>query len=324
MSYLDDLKAYGNFFRAAAKQYHIPTAALYGDCVLCRIFHGAKVSDYVGFSMFQMSGRERRKYVTGHRSNKLEKAFNTAPAEEKAQIGDKHQFNRVFAAYVRRDWLYAPDHTDEEIRSFLQRHAAIIVKPLSQSKGAGVHREETAELLQGNAEAFLQSARQEKLLLEELICQHPVLAAVNPSSVNTIRVCSARDRAGQVHIIGASLRGGGGGCVVDNLHADGVQYPVDVASGCILRGGVKHNGEKNILFHPSTGTKMIGLQIPHWDKILTTVQEAGKLLPNMRYIGWDIAVTEEGCEIIEANYGQGSNGMQQDGVGKYPVIKKYL
>ena len=150
-----------------------------------------------------------------------------------------------------------------------------------------------------------------------------MLAAVNPSSVNTIRVCSARDRAGQVHIIGASLRGGGGGSVVDNLHADGVQYPVDVASGCILRGGVKHNGEKNILFHPSTGTKMIGLQIPHWDKILTTVQEAGKLLPNMRYIGWDIAVTEEGCEIIEANYGQGSNGMQQDGVGKYDTIKQY-
>ena len=68
---------------------------------------------------------------------------------------------------------------------------------------------------------------------------------------------------------------------------------------------------------------MIGLQIPHWDKILTTVQEAGKLLPNMRYIGWDIAVTEEGCEIIEANYGQGSNGMQQDGVGKYDTIKQY-
>ena len=323
MGYLKDLKAYGAFFRDTAKKYHISTAALYADCVACRLLHGARVSDYVGFSMFQMSGRERRSYVTVHRSNKLEKMFNAAPAEEKAKIGDKHLFNQVFAAFVQRDWLYAPDHTDEEIRSFLQRHDAIIVKPLNQSKGIGVRREETAALLQDNGAAFLKLARQEKLLLEELIRQHPVLSAVNPSSVNTIRVSSARDRAGEVHIIGASLRGGGKDSVVDNLHAEGVQYPIDVATGCILRGGVKYNGEKNVLFHPSTGTKMIGLQIPNWDKILTAVKEAGKLLPHMRYIGWDVAVTETGCDIIEANYLQGSNGMQQDGVGKYHIIKQY-
>ena len=36
------------------------------------------------------------------------------------------------------------------------------------------------------------------------------------------------------------------------------------------------------------------------------------------------AVTEEGCELIEANLSQGRNGMQVDGVGKYAVIRPYL
>lgn len=111
--------------------------------------------------------------------------------------------------------------------------------------------------------------------------------------------------------------------MVDNLHADGAQYPIDVDTGCIVRGSVKYNGEKTIRYHPSTGTKMIGMQIPNWNKILTTLKETGKIPTNVRYIGWDIAVTEDGCKVIEANYKQGRNGMQQDDVGKN-VIKKFL
>ena len=323
MSYIHDLKAYSCVFGDVAKRYHISKVAIYADCLACRIIHGAIVSDYLGFSMYQLSGRERRQYVTLYRTDKLEKLFNTGTVEEKALIGDKRKFNQAFAPWVRRDWLYAPDHTDEEILAFLQRHDSVIVKPLTQSKGVGVHRLKTTGILNDGMEEFLRNARRDKLLLEEVIRQHPVLASVNPSSVNTIRVATVRDRSSEVHIIGASLRGGGAGSVVDNLHADGVQYPIDVDTGCIVRGGVKHNGEQNILFHPSTGTKMIGLQIPNWDKIVTTVKAAGKIPAHMRYIGWDIAVTVDGCEIVEANYKQGSNGMQQDGVGKYDIIKSY-
>ena len=323
MSYFDRLKEYDGFFRRAAQQYHVPVFLIRLDCISSRLFCGAAPSDYVGFSMCRMSGKERRSYVTFHRSHKIESLFNTGSPEEKAVIGDKHVFNQTFSEFVHRDWLYAPEHTDEEILAFLQRHSEIMVKPLSLSKGEGLRKLSTSDVTDKAAAAFLQSARQDKLLLEEVIRQHPALAAVNPSSVNTIRICSARDKAGEVHIIGASLRCGGAGSIVDNLHADGVQYPVDVKTGCIVRGGVKHNGEKNILFHPTNHTKMIGMQIPNWDCVVKTVKEAGKIPHNMRYIGWDVAITADGCELVEANYKQGSNGMQQDGVGKYDLIMQF-
>jgi len=69
---------------------------------------------------------------------------------------------------------------------------------------------------------------------------------------------------------------------------------------------------------------MIGMQIPHWDKVVNMVMEAAKIPEDMRYIGWDIAITDEGCELIEGNRRQGCNGMQLDGIGKYNIIKKYV
>ena len=221
-----------------------------------------------------------------------------------------------------RQSYYAPEATEEELLSFLSRHEKILLKPVQLTQGQGIRLLSTEDTAQG-PEAFYRKAQQDKLLLEAFLIQHEELSAVNPSSVNTVRICTVRDRAGEVHVIGASLRGGGAGSVVDNLHADGVQYPIDVESGLIIRGGVKFNGERDVYYHPSTGLKMIGLQIPNWELILDTVKEAGKVLPHIRYVGWDVAVTADGCELIEANVRQGSNGMQQDGVGKYRLIMKY-
>jgi len=323
MHFLNDMKKYGHAIEKVASEYRISKFRVDIDCIKCRVLHGASVSDYIGFSMFRMNHLERNQFVTGRRSEQIERLFNTGSTEDKEIIGNKWVFNRVFSAFIQRDWIYASESTNEEIEAFLRCNQNIVVKPLSLSKGVGVYIVKSEQIIQEGLDAFIQEAREKKLLLEGYIRQHPMLRAVNPSSVNTIRICSVRDRRGEVHIIGASLRAGGKDMFVDNLHAGGVQYPIDVQSGCICRGGVLFNGEKNILFHPSTKMKMIGLQIPNWKQVVDVVKEAGKIPAHMRYIGWDIAITEDGCEIVEANYGQGRNGMQQDGVGKYNMIMQY-
>ena len=106
--------------------------------------------------------------------------------------------------------------------------------------------------------------------------------------------------------------------------AGGAQYPIDLESGLICGGGVTFSGEKNIYFHLSTHQQMIGLQIPFWKETLDMVYEAAMIPKVLRYIGWDVAITEKGCEMVEANCAQGPNGMQLDGVGKMPVVKKFM
>ena len=47
---------------------------------------------------------------------------------------------------------------------------------------------------------------------------------------------------------------------------------------------------------------MVGFHVPNWPAVLSTVSEAvGCTLP--RLLGWDIAVMEDGVDIVEANNG---------------------
>ena len=43
------------------------------------------------------------------------------------------------------------------------------------------------------------------------------------------------------------------------------------------------------------------MKIPMWDRVLEVVIEAAKKIPQVRYIGWDIAITNDGVELIEGN-----------------------
>ena len=321
--YKIQIRNYSDQLQSIADQYHRPLLCVKLDALWCHTYYGAPVSQYIGFGMYKMNRFERNQYVTMSRSARLEPVLNNAPREEKSTIGDKQLFNKIYCKYIHRDWLYVLDSTDDEIRHFLSRHEVAIAKPTDGTRGHGVSKLDCGSALQ-EGQAFLDRAREQKLLLEEFVRQHPDLNAVNPSSLNTLRIATLRDKQGVVHVIGASLRAGNAGSVVDNLHAGGVQYPVDVETGLIIRSGMTHDGKKDILFHPSTHTKMIGFQIPNWEQIIASVKEAAAIPPHLRYIGWDVSVTEDGCEFIEANLGQGANGMQQDGVGKYPVLKKYL
>ncbi len=317
--YKKRLSIYGGKIREIAERYGCSEGQIRRDCFLSRLRDGANPDQYFAFRFYKLCRRERATFVTARKSARIEEIFNTAPREEIEQIASKALFNKTFARFIGRSWIYAPDASLEDFKAFLQENEKVIIKPDNQTQGKGV-RLLTPEDLKEGPERFYETAVREKFLLEAFIDQHPVLRDVNPTSVNTARICTVRDAKGDVHIVGASLRGGGAGSVVDNLHADGVQYPVDIERGVIIGGGVRFNGESDIFYHPSTNTRMIGLQIPNWEQVKETVREAGRIPAHLRYIGWDIAITETGCELIEANIRQGSNGMQQDGIGKYRMI----
>ncbi len=316
--FINSLGAQTGKYAELAKRYGRSPTWFLLDSVRCRLLHGADARQYISFQLFRCSHIERKTFVTNARSIRIEKKMN-AP-EERQLLDNKTTFNRAFSAFVHRDWLYAPDHTPEEVKRFVSEHPSLMVKDPNSNKGEKVFKV-TAEQID-DLDAFSERMISEKLLMEEFITQHPSMAALNPTSVNTVRVVTVRDRVGTVRIVGASIRVGGAGQVVDNFHANGVQYPVDPALGMVIAGGVSFDGTRNIYVHPSTGQKVLGFCIPFWKAVVSAVMEAAAIPENLRYIGWDVAVTPEGVDFVEANVGQGSNGMQQDGVGKYPLIKK--
>lgn len=112
---------------------------------------------------------------------------------------------------------------------------------------------------------------------------------------------------------------------MDNFHNGGCAYPIDVDAGIVNGPGMALGSNQKIYKHPSTGKEMVGLYLPNWDIVLETVRAAALIMPNVGYIGWDIAITETGCEIIEANVNYpGTNIMQLDGFNVYEKVKMFL
>lgn len=93
---------------------------------------------------------------------------------------------------------------------------------------------------------------------------------------------------------------------IDNVSSGGVYVQVD-SKGQISSHGFKEDGEFNldgghiVESHPSTGTRFFGYQLPHALEAYALAEELAVKVPEYRYIGWDIALTETGVDLIELN-----------------------
>jgi hypothetical protein len=78
--------------------------------------------------------------------------------------------------------------------------------------------------------------------------------------------------------------------------------------------------------HPMTGHPIEGFRLPDWEQALEMVAKAASKIPEMAYIGWDVAFSENGPLIIEGNNFPGHDIYQlpahtPDGFGVYPQFQ---
>ena len=298
--------------------------AYFADAALCSRIYGASPENYFVLRFFELSPARRKTYLTSGRSKSADTLLNAGAASwEKEALAKKDVFNKVFAGLVKREWLYAPDAGEKELLDFIAARKSLIIKPRSATQGAGVEKLSTADI--SDPAGFFRRAVDEKLLLEELITQHPALDEINPQCVNSLRINAARGRAGSTRFIGGALRCGGVNAPADNFHSGGVAYPVDMETGHVSGLGRDNSTLTEYIRHPGTLRLMPGFEIPFFSEAMEYVRRAMELVPGMGYVGWDIALTPWGPELIEGNFGYpGGNIIQLDGVGKYPLLMDCL
>ena len=106
------------------------------------------------------------------------------------------------------------------------------------------------------------------------------------------------------------------------FHTGGIAYPLELASGRVSGPGRNNTDLGAYTRHPASGAYLPGFQIPFWPELTACVRRAMDRVPGMGYVGWDIAVTPDGPELIEGNWHwPGGNIIQFDGVGKYPLLR---
>lgn len=97
-----------------------------------------------------------------------------------------------------------------------------------------------------------------------------------------------------------ALRIGGADAVVDNFHSGGMVACVDKNTGEVVTDAVDMEGHVYKV-HPATEKTIRGFKVPFFQESLSMVSEAIEKNQIEGYLGWDIAITENGPVLIEVN-----------------------
>lgn len=139
-------------------------------------------------------------------------------------------------------------------------------------------------------------------LVQGYIHQHSFLATLNPHSVNTVRVVTYLDIDNSPQILACVLKLGREGTDVDAWSTGGLSVAVSVENGKLGFGRLKPEfGKENLSVHPDTQAQFYGEILPFWDEIESLVKRATLMYTGVRTVGWDVAITADGPEIVEGN-----------------------
>jgi hypothetical protein len=146
-------------------------------------------------------------------------------------------------------------------------------------------------------------------VIQERLRSHPELVRLSGTEyLQTVRVMTFVDKAGQCHIYHAHLKAIVGENVIDNYdhgRTGNLEAAISRDNGTLkpaLTLDLSRTGMKTVHTHPTTGMTFEGFRLPLWPETSALVKEAAiKFLPS-RAFGWDVALTPDGPVLIEGNW----------------------
>lgn len=292
------------------------------DMVNCAKNYYAGYMDYLMFDMYDLTDEERRIILTSGKNNAYVARLN--PKEYAKLFHEKILFNQRFHAFLGRSWINLSESTVNDFEEFIANKDKIIIKPVDSCCGQGIEVIEPSkyETPQKLYDYLMETKR---LLVEEVIEQADEMKAIYPHSVNTFRIVTVISASGKVNIVGSYLRVGNNGNVVDNFNHGGIAAPVNTETGKLehlFRDKQNNYYEK----HPETQFPLYGYTIKRWNEIIETAKKLALVVPQMRYVGWDLCLTEKGVAVIEANEYPGNDLYQipREHIGTCDLIEKAI
>lgn len=304
---------------ALAKKTSKSKLSIFLDMLKCSKKYGSGPFDYQEFEFYNLNEKERETYMTRTKNNAIVRKFNKQ--EDFYIFDDKGKFNETFSEFMKRDWLVLDGNNYEKFEKFCHGKSDFIAKIIDGYGGAGI------ELIQiagkDLKELYDYLLKNNLLLVEEKIIQHTELAKLNSTSVNTLRIVSFFDGE-KSHILNTVFKIGNGG-ITDNF-SSGSMYTF-VEDGKIIVPAIDRNDDIYEV-HPISKINLIGYNIPNYDKALELVTEAAAVVPSIKYVGWDVAITQDDACLIEGNCYPGVYQIKpsfvKEKIGLVPVFEKAM
>ena len=326
MGYLRRIKHARRRFNQIWKNFNMSGCKLLyiADYMVSFVLNGASWKDYFGYGFYKLRQNGRNEYITFRRFNKILSVCNDKGLIK--YFRDKSLFNQRYAKYLHRDSLDLGHCPEIQFVEFMNRHKEVFVKEVMGLRGNSVYHYVTAET---DAIVLYRKLMEDKnghYIVEGKLIQHEALASFHPASVNSIRIVTVYDdKADIVHFMFAKLRMGNNGSYLDNTHAGGISGNIDIETGIINTPGYNVETLEEYIFHPFTGKKIIGFEMPFWKECKAFVEEVARVTPEVRYVGWDVVLLQDGqFALIEANDNADHDGQQIHYKGLWKEYKKVI
>lgn len=270
------------------------------DMLFCYFNYGCDFDEYFIYHFPEKSHLQRSQFITNNRREAWYNKFNRPDLQ--VLYDDKGRTYETYKPYFKRECFTVRGPEDEDgFLDFCSRQPVFFAKDAMGFWGRGVNRVVCSEC--GDLREYFKNEllARAPVHLEEPIRQGAEMAALHSSSINTIRIITITDRQGRMHIIDCCLRMGRGGSVIDNYSSGGIYCMVEPERGYVCTDGLD---KICIPFecHPDSGVRFRGFRIPGWDALLELLRELVTVVPEVRLCGWDLAWSEDGWVVVEANH----------------------
>jgi hypothetical protein len=288
-------------FLAHVSQTHkISRSRLLLDTIASSLKYNISILEYFQFHFYRLSPNERKTFAGTGFMYEYQLLMN--PRSARKILSDKDKFLKEYHSFVRHQFTTIEElgRNPKASEILANPSGKIVLKHSHGQCGIGVEVRNANEF--GTLSLIQRLTETKNDLVEEFVVQHNDLMKLSPSGLNTVRIVTQLEKNNEVIILAARLRISVNS-VVDNLAAGNLAAPINLETGAVEGPGVYSDITRSDEFkHPITGQQIVGFQVPFWAETIKMIKAAAKFNTSNRSVGWDVAITNSGPELIEANH----------------------
>lgn len=290
------------FMKYAKEQTGRSCISIWIDIFRNSLKYNISILEYFQFGFYKPGCTEKYKSSWAGTGFMYEFQGFMNPREYRDLLEDKTIFDKTYGKYMHHNAISLEDLKNDitladKVLSNLS--GKIVFKIKDGGCGKRVQVEPSSNFNPDTLVKFMDKKNFD--LVEDFVQQHDVINNLAPSALNTVRIITQLRPNGEVDIVGCRLRISVHG-VTDNLAAGNIAAVIDTETGIISDNAVYSDITKpEEEFHPITKLKIKGTQIPFWKESIAMVKELAAIDSRNHSIGWDIAITSYGPDLIEGN-----------------------
>lgn len=268
------------------------TFAIKRDIVRNMLNRPISFPDYRKCNYINISEDKKNECINKKEYEKFVNYMDRAPQTD--IFVDKIKFNNVFKDYIGRDFIDIRVAGADGLAGFIEGKDSVFAKVTDSYGGHGIEKIKDFVNIE---QLYARLMENKQYLVEDAIIQNDVLNKINPYAVNNVRYATVV-KDGEVFIETSTLRLNTG----DDPVISSMDVMVNVDEEGNLISDAYDEWFDTYVTHPDTGTVIKGMKLPFIPEAREMVKKAALLVPEVRYVGWDVAITQDGPVLIEGNF----------------------